>query len=164
MTQFDTRFNIRFLKLLERCSNYQAQIDLADFVHLALCDTADRVHGSARIGRSSRSQDKLENVCLTNDFDDPLKGSTQSEGGGGGGGGGGGYTSPAAKDDLVVKLPITKKCGSGSPRREVEVGDASSLKRALTPYLFDHFTRKGAARLRESPTARICSKTRRPEM
>src|SRR5207245_6307002 len=74
----------------------------------------------------------IEKVFLTNDFDDPLKGFDTTR-----------YVPCLRTDDLVFHLHKAEVQQRLANATGIEVGDAKSLRQALTA-LFDHFTRHGA--------------------
>ncbi len=98
----------------------------------ALCDAAERVFGQPDWEEQVFKTSNLEKIFLTNEFDDPLTGFDTKR-----------YVPCLRTDALVfgldqpeVKQRLEKAAG-------VEVGDAASLRRALTK-LFEHFTGRGA--------------------
>jgi glucuronate isomerase len=132
MTQFDNTVQYQwFLEIARAFLNYQGrQIDLADCTWL--CNAADKVMSQPDWEEQVFRKTNLEKVFLTNDFDDPLAGFDTDR-----------YIPCLRTDDLVFKLHHKEVRERLARATNVEVGDASSLKLALTA-LFEHFTRKGA--------------------
>lgn len=77
-------------------------------------------------------QSRLEQVFLTNDFDDPLQGFDASV-----------YVPCLRTDDLVFHLGKSEVRSRLARATEIELGDAASLILSLGR-LFSHFTRRGA--------------------
>ena len=75
---------------------------------------------------------KLEQVFLTNDFDDPLEGFDTNR-----------YIPCLRTDDLVFKLHEPSVRERLAKATGIEVGDAKTLREAIGK-LFDHFVSKGA--------------------
>jgi glucuronate isomerase len=97
-----------------------------------LCDKAEQVMSQPDWEEQVLRRSNLERVFLTNDFDDPLKGFDTNR-----------YVPCLRTDDLVFhldKLDVRRRLARAT---EVEMGDAESLRRALTT-LFQHFSRHGA--------------------
>jgi glucuronate isomerase len=98
----------------------------------ALCDRAERVLAQPDWEEQVLRRSGVEQVFLTNDFDDPLEGFDTRR-----------YVPCLRTDDLVfhldrpeVRQRLTKTTG-------IEFGDALTLRRAVTA-LFERFTRRGA--------------------
>jgi glucuronate isomerase len=132
MTQFDNTAQYQwFLEIARAFLNYQGkQIDLADSTWL--CDTAEQIMAQPDWEDQVFRKSNLEKVFLTNDFDDRLEGFDTSR-----------YVPCLRTDDLVFRLdaaPVRERLARAT---NIEVGDAASLRRAITA-LFEHFTRKGA--------------------
>jgi glucuronate isomerase len=132
MAHFDNTIQYQwFIEIARAFLNYQAQrLSLAD--ETWLCDTAERLMAlpdwEARVLR----QANIEKVFLTNDFDDTLEGFDTNR-----------YVPCLRTDDLVFHLDKAEVRKRLAKATGIEVGDASSLRQALTA-LFDHFTRHGA--------------------
>ncbi len=108
-----------------------------------LYDTAAKKMAAPDWEQQVLDQSRLEQVFLTNDFDDPLTGFDSSR-----------YIPCLRTDDLVfhlakpaVRQRLAKATGS-------EAGTAAQLVEAIGK-LFDHFTKRGAApaRYRSPPTS-----------
>jgi glucuronate isomerase len=97
-----------------------------------LFDQADRLMAQPDWEEQVLRKSNLEQVFLTNDFDDPLTGFDTNR-----------YVPCLRTDDLVFKLDQPAVHQRLAKATGVEVGDAMSLRRAVTA-LFEHFTRKGA--------------------
>jgi glucuronate isomerase len=97
-----------------------------------LIDQADRLMTQADWEEQVLRKSNIEQVFLTNDFDDPLTGFDTNR-----------YVPCLRTDDLVFKIDQPAVHQRLAKATGVEVGDAMSLRRAMTA-LFEHFTRKGA--------------------
>jgi glucuronate isomerase len=97
-----------------------------------LCDAAERVMARPDWEEQVLRKSGVEQIFLTNDFDDPLEGFDSKR-----------YVPCLRTDDLVfhldkpeLRLRLAKATG-------IEVSDAASLRKAIGK-LFEHFTRRGA--------------------
>jgi glucuronate isomerase len=97
-----------------------------------LYDSAERLMAQPDWEDEVLRRSNVEQIFLTNDFDDPLEGFDTTR-----------YVPCLRTDDLVfhldkpeVRLRLAKATG-------IEVGDGLTLRRAVTA-LFEHFTRRGA--------------------
>ena len=97
-----------------------------------LFDQAERLMSQPDWEEQVLRKSNIEQVFLTNDFDDPLTGFDTNR-----------YVPCLRTDDLVFKLDQPAVHQRLAKATGVEVGDAMSLRRAMTA-LFEHFTRKGA--------------------
>src|SRR5262249_49962438 len=97
-----------------------------------LCDAADRLMAQPDWEEQVLRKSNIEMVFLTNDFDDPLEGFDTAR-----------YVPCLRTDDLVFRLHDPEVRQRLAKATGVEVGDVTSLKRAVTA-LFEHFTRHGA--------------------
>jgi glucuronate isomerase len=97
-----------------------------------LFDQAERLMAQPDWEEQVLRKSNLEQVFLTNDFDDPLEGFDTTR-----------YVPCLRTDDLVFKLDHPAVHERLAKATGIEVGDAMSLRRAVTA-LFEHFTRKGA--------------------
>jgi glucuronate isomerase len=98
----------------------------------SLFDTAHRLMAQPDWEDQVLKRSNLEKVFLTNEFDDPLTGFDTSR-----------YVPCLRTDTLVFGLPDAKVKERLAQRTGVEVGDETSLRRALVQ-LFAFFTRHGA--------------------
>src|SRR5690606_12912776 len=98
----------------------------------ALYDTAEQKMAQPDWEEQVLSHSKLEQVFLTNDFDDPLEGFDTSR-----------YIPCLRTDDLVFKLHEPSVRERLATATGIEVGDAKTLREAIGK-LFDHFVSKGA--------------------
>jgi len=98
----------------------------------ALYDTAEAKMAQPDWEEQVLSHSKLEQVFLTNDFDDPLEGFDTSR-----------YIPCLRTDDLVFKLHLPETRERLAKATGIEVGDAKTLRDAIGK-LFDHFVSKGA--------------------
>jgi glucuronate isomerase len=98
----------------------------------ALCDAADRAMSQPDWEDQVLRKSNIEKVFLTNDFDDPLEGFDTNR-----------YVPCLRTDDLVFHLDKPEVRQRLAKATSIEVGDAASLRSAITK-LFEHFKRKGA--------------------
>jgi glucuronate isomerase len=98
----------------------------------SLCDAADRLMAQPEWEEQVLRRSGLEAVFLTNEFDDPLEGFDTRR-----------YVPCLRTDAVVFQLDQPAVRSRLARATGVEVGDATSLKKAIRK-LFDHFTRKGA--------------------
>jgi glucuronate isomerase len=98
----------------------------------ALYDTAEAKMAQPDWEEQVLAHSKLEQVFLTNDFDDPLEGFDTSR-----------YIPCLRTDDLVFKLHEPSVRERLAKATGIEVGDARTLREAIGK-LFDHFVSKGA--------------------
>ncbi|HLJ93802.1 MAG TPA: glucuronate isomerase [Gemmataceae bacterium] len=132
MAQFDNTIQYQwFLEIARAFLNYQGQrLSLADATWL--CDTAEKLMKSPDWEMRVLRQANIEKVFLTNEFDDPLQGFDTNR-----------YVPCLRTDDLVFHLDKPAVRQRLAKATNIEVGDAASLRQALTA-LFDHFCRHGA--------------------
>jgi glucuronate isomerase len=132
MAQFDNTIQYQwFLEIARAFLNYQGhRLSLADATWL--CDTAERLMARPDWEMRVLRQANIEKVFLTNDFDDLLDGFDTNR-----------YVPCLRTDDLVFHLDQAEVRQRLAKTAGIEVGDASSLRQAMTT-LFDHFTRHGA--------------------
>src|SRR5262249_15555016 len=97
-----------------------------------LCDTAERVMAPPDWEEQVLRRSGVEQVFLTNDFDDPLEGFDANR-----------YVPCLRTDDLVFHLDRPEVRQRLAKATGIEVGDAFTLRRAVTA-LFERFTRHGA--------------------
>jgi glucuronate isomerase len=97
-----------------------------------LYDTAEQKMAQPDWEEQVLKHSKLEQVFLTNDFDDPLEGFDTSR-----------YIPCLRTDDLVFKLHEPAVRERLAKATGIEVGDAKSLREAIGK-LFEHFVSKGA--------------------
>jgi glucuronate isomerase len=98
----------------------------------ALCDAADRLMNQPDWEAQVLATTNVEQIFLTNDFDDPLDGFDAKR-----------YVPCLRTDDLVFhldKMPVRDRLVKST---RVEAFDATRLRQALTA-LFDRFTQRGA--------------------
>jgi glucuronate isomerase len=131
MARFDNTAQYQwFLEIARAFLDYQErQLDLADASWL--CDRAEKVMAQPDWEEQVFRKSHLEKVFLTNDFDDPLTGFDTSR-----------YVPCLRTDDLVFRLDTQPVRDRLARATNIEVGDAASLRRAITA-LFEHFTRRG---------------------
>src|SRR5690606_2887147 len=98
----------------------------------ALYDAAEQKMAQPDWEEQVLKHSKLEQVFLTNDFDDPLEGFDISR-----------YIPCLRTDDLVFKLHEPAVRERLATATGIEVGDAKTLREAIGK-LFDHFVSKGA--------------------
>jgi glucuronate isomerase len=98
----------------------------------ALWDTAERLMSQPDWENEVLRRSNIEKVFLTNDFDDPLEGFDTNR-----------YIPCLRTDDLVFHLDKPEVRQRLAKATGIEVGDATSLRRAIGK-LFEHFTRRGA--------------------
>src|SRR5262245_50730042 len=132
MPQFDNTAQYQwFLEIARTFLGFEGdRITLADCNWL--CDAAERLMAQPDWEEQVWRQSNFEKVFLTNDFYDRLRGFDTNR-----------YVPCLRTDDLVFhldKLEVRRRLAKAT---ETEVGDAASLRRALTT-LFEHFTRRGA--------------------
>jgi glucuronate isomerase len=132
LPQFDNTAQYQwFLEIARTFLGFEGdRITLADCN--ALCDAAERLMAQPDWEEQVWKRSNLEKVFLTNDFDDRLNGFDTNR-----------YVPCLRTDDLVFHLDKLEVRRRLSRAAETEVGDAASLRRALTT-LFEHFTRRGA--------------------
>jgi glucuronate isomerase len=132
MAQFDNTAQFQwFLEIARAFLNYQAKhLDLADCTWL--CDAADRLMGQPDWEMQVFRKSNLEKVFLTNDFDDPLEGFDANR-----------YVPCLRTDDLVFRLDTPEVRERLAKATNIEVGDPTTLRRAIAA-LFERFTRRGA--------------------
>jgi len=132
MAQFDNTIQYQwFIEIARAFLNYQGQrLSLGDAT--ALCDSAERLMASPDWETRVLRQANIDKVFLTNDFDDTLEGFDTDR-----------YVPCLRTDDLVFHLHKAEVRQRLAKATGTEVGDAASLRRALTA-LFDHFTRHRA--------------------
>lgn len=97
-----------------------------------LCDRAEKQMAQPDWEDQVLRRSNLEKVFLTNEFDDPLTGFDTQR-----------YIPCLRTDDLVFKLDQPEVRQRLAQATAVEVGDARTLRQAITA-LFDHFTKKNA--------------------
>lgn len=97
-----------------------------------LFDQADRLMAQPDWEQRVLRQSNLQQVFLTNDFDDPLQGFDTKF-----------YVPCLRTDDLVFKLDQLAVQQRLAKATGIEAGDPASLRRAITA-LFEHFTRNHA--------------------
>ncbi|MFO0930267.1 MAG: glucuronate isomerase [Gemmataceae bacterium] len=97
-----------------------------------LFDQADRLMAQPDWEQRVLRQSKLQQVFLTNEFDDPLQGFDTKF-----------YVPCLRTDDLVFKLDQLAVQQRLAKATGIEAGDPASLRRAITT-LFEHFTRNNA--------------------
>jgi glucuronate isomerase len=97
-----------------------------------LCDTAERVMAQPDWEEQVLRRSGVEQVFLTNDFDDGLEGFDTKR-----------YVPCLRTDDLVFHLDRPEVRQRLAKATGIEVGDPFTLRRAVTA-LFEHFTRHGA--------------------
>jgi glucuronate isomerase len=98
----------------------------------ALCDAADRLMSQSDWEAQVLAKTNVEQIFLTNDFDDPLDGFDAKR-----------YVPCLRTDDLVFhldKTPVRERLVNATG---TEAFDAQRLRQALTA-LFDRFTQRGA--------------------
>lgn len=97
-----------------------------------LCDAADRLMAEPDWEEQVLRRSNVEQVYLTNDFDDPLEGFDTKR-----------YVPCLRTDDLVFHLdkPATRERLARATG--IDVGNARQLRDAITK-LFEHFTQRGA--------------------
>jgi len=120
--------------LLEMC---QAFFDFTDDAITldnweALYDTAEKKMAQPDWEDQVLAKSKLEQVFLTNDFDDPLEGFDTTR-----------YIPCLRTDDLVFHLDKKETQDRLSHSGNTSLSDAASLRRAVST-LFEHFTSRGA--------------------
>jgi glucuronate isomerase len=98
----------------------------------SLYDMAERLMAQPDWESEVLRRSNIEKVFLTNDFDDPLQGFDTQR-----------YVPCLRTDDLVFHLEKVEVRHRLAKATGVEVGDVSSLRKALG-VLFEHFTRHGA--------------------
>lgn len=98
----------------------------------ALYDAAEKTMASADWETQVLKKSRLEQVFLTNDFDDPLTGFDTSR-----------YVPCLRTDDLVFHLAKPAVRQRLAKATGIEPGTASQLSEAIAK-LFDHFTKRGA--------------------
>jgi glucuronate isomerase len=132
MAQFDNTIQYQwFIEIARAFLNYQGQrLSLSDATWL--CDTAERLMATPDWEARVLRQANIEKVFLTNDFDDRLEGFDTNR-----------YVPCLRTDDLVFQLDKAEVRQRLAKATGIEVGDAPSLRQALTA-LFDHFTRHSA--------------------
>jgi glucuronate isomerase len=132
MAQFDNTIQYQwFIEIARAFLNYQGpRLSLGDATWL--CDAAEQLMASPDWETRVLRQANIEKVFLTNDFDDALEGFDSNR-----------YVPCLRTDDLVFHLDQTEVRQRLARATGIEVGDAPSLRQALTR-LFDHFTRHGA--------------------
>lgn len=132
MAHFDNTIQYQwFIEIARAFLNYQGQrLSLGDATWL--CDTAERLMAQPDWETRVLRQSNIEKVFLTNNFDDPLTGFDTNR-----------YVPCLRTDDLVFHLEKADVRQRLAQATGITVGDASSLRRAITA-LFDHFTRRGA--------------------
>jgi glucuronate isomerase len=98
----------------------------------SLCDTADRIFAQRDWETQVLKRSGVENVFLTNDFDDPLTGFDNRR-----------YVPCLRTDDLVFHLdkPATRE--RLAKASGIEIGSIPQVRKALTK-LFEHFKERGA--------------------
>src|SRR5262249_40609271 len=97
-----------------------------------LCDTAERVMAQPDSEEQVLRRSNVEQIFLTNDFDDPLEGFDTKR-----------YVPCLRTDDLVFHLDRPEVRQRLAKATGVEVGDKNSLRKAVGK-LFEHFTGRGA--------------------
>ncbi|HEY7328528.1 MAG TPA: glucuronate isomerase [Gemmataceae bacterium] len=97
-----------------------------------LWDAAERILSQPGWENEVLRRSNIERVFLTNDFDDPLEGFDTHR-----------YVPCLRTDDLVFHLDKSEVRQRLAKATGIEVGDATSLRRAIGK-LFEHFTRHGA--------------------
>lgn len=97
-----------------------------------LCDQAEKLMSAPDWESDVLHASNLQQVFLTNEFDDPLTGFDTNR-----------YVPCLRTDDLVFKLDQTTVQNRLAKATQIEVGDAASLRRAVAA-LFEHFVSKGA--------------------
>ncbi|MFO0876583.1 MAG: glucuronate isomerase [Gemmataceae bacterium] len=97
-----------------------------------LCDQAEKLMAQPDWEQQVLIRSNLEQVFLTNEFDDPLEGFDTQR-----------YVPCLRTDDLVFKLDHPGVRERLARATQVDVGDAATARRAVTA-LFEHFTRKNA--------------------
>jgi glucuronate isomerase len=132
MAQFDNTAQYTwFLEIARAFLNFQGdRVTLGDANWL--CETAERVMARPDYEQWVLHRSNIEKVFLTNDFDDPLEGFDTLR-----------YVPCLRTDDLVFHLDKPEVRQRLAKATNVEVGDATGLRLALTR-LFEHFTRHGA--------------------
>jgi glucuronate isomerase len=97
-----------------------------------LCDSAERLMTQSDWEEQVLRRSGVEQIFLTNDFDDPLEGFDTRR-----------YVPCLRTDDLVFHLDKPEVRQRLAKATGIEAGDALTLRRAITA-LFEHFTRRGA--------------------
>ncbi|HYT93789.1 MAG TPA: glucuronate isomerase [Gemmataceae bacterium] len=97
-----------------------------------LCDSAERLMAQPSWEEQVLRRAHVEQVFLTNDFDDPLEGFNTRR-----------YVPCLRTDDLVFHLDKPEVRQRLARATGIEVGDAATMRQAITK-LFEHFTRHGA--------------------
>jgi glucuronate isomerase len=97
-----------------------------------LCDNAERLMAQPDWEEQVLRRSGVEQIFLTNDFDDPLEGFDTRR-----------YVPCLRTDDLVFHLDKPEVRQRLAKETGIEAGDALTLRRAITT-LFEHFTRRGA--------------------
>jgi glucuronate isomerase len=97
-----------------------------------LCDSAERLMAQPDWEEQVLRRSGVEQIFLTNDFDDPLEGFDTRR-----------YVPCLRTDDLVFHLDKPEVRQRLAKATGIEVGDALTLRRAIST-LFEHFTRRGA--------------------
>jgi glucuronate isomerase len=97
-----------------------------------LWDAADRVLSQPDWEQQVLTRSNVEQIFLTNDFDDPLEGFDTKR-----------YVPCLRTDDLVFHLDRPEVRQRLARATGIEVGDAKSLQRGIH-LLFEHFVRRGA--------------------
>jgi glucuronate isomerase len=97
-----------------------------------ICDSAERLLAQPSWEEQVLRRAHVEQVFLTNDFDDPLEGFDTQR-----------YIPCLRTDDLVFHLEKPEVRQRLAKATGIEVGDPSSLRQAIGK-LFEHFTERGA--------------------
>ena len=97
-----------------------------------LCDSADRLMAQPDWEEQVLRRSNVEQIFLTNDFDDPLEGFDTKR-----------YVPCLRTDDLVFHLDKPEVRRRLAKATGVEVGDADTLRKAIGN-LFNHFVKRGA--------------------
>jgi glucuronate isomerase len=132
MSRFDnTAQYVWFMEIARAFFNFQGQrLTIADSTWL--CDTAERLMARSDWEERLLHQTNLEKVFLTNDFDDTLQGFDTER-----------YVPCLRTDDLVFHWHNPEVRRRLASITNIEVGDASAMRRALT-VLFERFMRHDA--------------------